>query len=68
MDNSSYRSQYIRSGNENISEQSIAVYDAFWKRLQKSEDAVGKPMEDGYTTEEYVKLIDGMNVQTLVLS
>ena len=50
MDNSSYRSQYIQSGNENISEQSIAVYDAFWKRLQKSEDAVGKPMEDGYTT------------------
>lgn len=55
MDNSSYRSQYIQSGNENISEQSIAVYDAFWKRLQKSEDAVGKPMEDGYTTEKYFK-------------
>lgn len=65
MDNSSYRSQYIQSGNENISEQSIAVYDAFWKRLQKSEDAVGKPMEDGYTTEEYVKLIDGMNVSNI---
>lgn len=65
MDNSSYRSQYIQSGNENISDQSIAVYDAFWKRLQKSEDAVGKPMEDGYTTEEYVKLIDGMNVSNI---
>lgn len=65
MDNSSYRSQYIQSGNENISEKSIAVYDAFWKRLQKSEDAVGKPMEDGYTTEEYVKLIDGMNVSNI---
>ena len=65
MDNSSYRSQYIQSGNENISEKSIAVYDAFWKRLQKSEDAVGKPMEDGYTTEEYVRLIDGMNVSNI---
>lgn len=65
MDNSSYRSQYIHSGNENISEKSIAVYDAFWKRLKKTENTVGKPMEDGYTTEEYIKLIDGMNVSNI---
>lgn len=38
MDNSSYRSQYIQSGNENFSEQSVSVYDAFWKRLEKQRD------------------------------
>ena len=65
MDNSSYRSQYIQSGNENISEQSIAVYDAFWKRLEKAERSIGKSLEDGYTTEEYAILIGKMNVSNL---
>lgn len=57
MDNSSYRSQYIQSGNENFSEQSVSVYDAFWKRLEKAERSIGKSLEDGYTTEEYAILI-----------
>ena len=65
MDNSSYRSQYIQSGNENFSEQSVSVYDAFWKRLQKAERSIGKSLEDGYTTEEYAILIGKMNVSNL---
>ena len=65
MDNSSYRSQYIQSGNENFSEQSVSVYDAFWKRLEKAERSIGKSLEDGYTTEEYAILIGKMNVSNL---
>jgi hypothetical protein len=65
VDNSSYRSQYIQSGNENFSEQSVSVYDAFWKRLEKAERSIGKSLEDGYTTEEYAILIGKMNVSNL---
>ena len=65
MDNSSYRSQYIQSGNENFSEQSVSVYDAFWKRLEKAERSIGKSLEDGYTTEEYAILIGKMNISNL---
>ena len=67
MDNSSYRSQYIQSGNENFSEQSVSVYDAFWKRLEKAERSIGKSLEDGYTTEEYAILIGKMNVSNQML-
>lgn len=63
MDNSSYRSQYMKllSSGE-ITDQSKDVLLAFWKRVQKTEQEIGKELEAGYSEEEYRTLLEKMNV------
>ena len=63
MDNSSYRSQYMKllSSGE-ITDQSKDVLSAFWKRVQKTEQEIGKELEAGYSEEEYRTLLEKMNV------
>lgn len=67
MDNSSYRSQFIQSNieKENLSGASVQVINAFWKRIERAERELGKKLEDGYSKEEYISLIEKLNVTSL---
>lgn len=63
MDNSSYRNLYIEkllSGNT-LSEQSAVTVQNFWTRLHRHEQKNGKTIEDGYTKEEFIRLITDLN-------
>ena len=59
MDNSSYRSQYISSlvERDDLQEKSANVLRRFWDRLAEAEQKLGRPIEDGYSEEEYLTLM-----------
>lgn len=62
MDNSSYRSQYIASDVSNMLEQSTSAVSSFWERVANAEAKLGKRLEDGYSREEYVALLEALNI------
>ena len=67
MDNSSYRNLYIAELTEKrqLSEASAITTQNFWKRVQRFESDVGKALEDGYTKEEFIRLISSFNVSNV---
>lgn len=67
MDNSSYRNLYIAELTENrqFSEASAITTQNFWKRVQRFENDVGKTLEEGYTKEEFIRLISSFNVSNV---
>lgn len=64
MDSSSYRSQFIQSyiETENLSEKTIQVWSGFWNRIARAEVLLEKNLEDGYSKEDYINLIEKLNV------
>lgn len=62
MDNSSYRSQYVLNitTRADISSESGNTTRNFWNRLENAEREIGKPVECGYTSEEYARLLSKM--------
>lgn len=66
VDSSSYRSQFIQSHNEssNNSENSIKAFNSFWSRIARCERELGKRLEDGYSKEDYIKLIAKLHVSS----
>lgn len=66
MDNSSYRRQFIESyvSDNRFTERSINSYVAFWKRIEKAEEALKKRLEDGYSKQDYINLFAQLNVAT----
>lgn len=62
MDNSSYRSQYIASDVSNMLEQSTSAVSSFWERVANAEAKVGKRLEDGYSREECIALLEALNI------
>ena len=65
MDNSSYRSLYIEEANKNVADQSASTVSVYWLRIGKIEYSIGKRLEDGYTKDEYVTLLNALNVTNL---
>lgn len=62
MDNSSYRSQYISSTTARMSEESARGVENFWKRVARVEREIGKTLEEGYTREQYIDLMERMRL------
>lgn len=65
MDNSSYRSLYIEEANKNVADQSASTVSVYWLRIGKIEYSIGKRLESGYTKDEYVTLLNALNVTNL---
>lgn len=67
MDNSSYRDLYIAELTEKrqLSEASVQTIQNFWKRVQRFEEENGNTLEDGYTKEEFVRLISSFNISNV---
>ena len=66
MDNRSYRHQYIEEyvQDERFTEQTIVTNINFWKRVEKTENVIGKHLEDGYAREEYISLFNKLKLTT----
>ena len=67
MDNSSYRRQFIESyvSDYRFTELSIRTFEDIWKRIGKAEEALEKTLEDGYGKEDYINLLERLNVATI---
>lgn len=67
MDNSSYRRQFIESyvSDNRFTELSIRTFEDIWKRIGKAEEALEKSLEDGYSKEDYINLLERLNVATI---
>lgn len=65
MDNNSYRSQYIQSDTENMSDQSTQAVVDFWKRVGRAEQQLEICLEDGYSSENFIRLIEKLNITNI---
>lgn len=67
MDNSSYRRQFIESyvSDNRFTELSIRTFGDIWKRIGKAEEALEKSLEEGYSKEDYINLLERLNIATI---
>lgn len=65
MDNSSFRSQFIKEAVRDIADQSADTISTYWLRIAKIEKHLGKGLDKGYTRDEYVSLLNALNATNL---
>ena len=63
MDNSSYRSQYILKNTANMIESSAVSVRDFWNRVSAIERQIGKPIESGYSKDDYITLFTNLHLR-----